>query len=225
MDNDLSKHNFSDDIEHIKHALEDRGLELCGYFWGKPTSKTRNQTRFGRKGSKAFSTAGKYRGLCSDFELEEHGNLLQLIKREMSFSSWAEVFQWAKEWLGMPEHHSTRSIFKTKPRPVETSDDFDEQKSAKVAKLISETTPVAGTLAETYLRKRGIALESFPDSVRYHSGSNSLAVIITDSNGAEIALQRVRLTGEGTKAAVKVPKVSNGPIGQGYVRFPAGGAQ
>ena len=106
MDNDLSKHNFSDDIEHIKHALEDRGLELCGYFWGKPTSKTRNQTRFGRKGSKAFSTAGKYRGLCSDFELEEHGNLLQLIKREMSFSSWAEVFQWAKEWLGMPEHHS-----------------------------------------------------------------------------------------------------------------------
>lgn len=85
----------------------------------------------------------------------------------------------------------------------------------------------AGTLAEDYLRGRGITIP-VPPSLRYHPGlchaqtGLILPALIAAVQGPDrriVAVQRVFLNEYGRKATVSTPKMSLGPLGAGAVRL------
>jgi len=87
---------------------------------------------------------------------------------------------------------------------------------------------VAGTLAETYLRSRGIVLDQYPDVLRFHSSlpypSKSkpypaLVCRVDDVMGGLTAIWRIFLRDDGRKADVENPKLGLGPASGGAVRI------
>ena len=97
---------------------------------------------------------------------------------------------------------------------------------AVARRLWEESEPVAGTLAECYLTNtRGIPVPDggWPDCIRFHPGTRSVIFAATTPDGALQAVQRVRLTAEGTKApgtAEHPDKTTNGVLAGATVRLP-----
>lgn len=92
-----------------------------------------------------------------------------------------------------------------------------------------ESRPAAGTLAESYLRARGISIDP-PASLRFHgalrhaSGQCLPALVagVQDASGRIVAIHRTFLRPDGAgKAPVKPQKAALGPIGGGAVRLAA----
>jgi hypothetical protein len=95
-----------------------------------------------------------------------------------------------------------------------------------------EARPIAGTIAELYLRSRGITIE-LPPSLRYHRNLKHnasgllLPALVAGIAGVDrhvIAVQRTFLKADGSgKAQVSEPKMTLGGMGRGAVRLaPAG---
>lgn len=90
----------------------------------------------------------------------------------------------------------------------------------RIAAAWRESTPLAGTAAERYLRMRGIWPENLPSTLRAHPGlsyydaklKKSLGIFpcllapVKDANGTLVTLHRIFLTPEGMKADVPDPK-------------------
>jgi hypothetical protein len=88
--------------------------------------------------------------------------------------------------------------------------------------------PVDGTLAEVYLRSRGIVLDQNSDVLRFHSslpypGKSkpypALVCRVDDVTGGLTAIWRIFLRGDGRKADVENCKLGLGPAGGGAVRI------
>lgn len=85
--------------------------------------------------------------------------------------------------------------------------------------IFAKALPIAGTLAETYLRGRGLA-PPWPDDLRFahlrHPDAGTLPCVVAgarDVAGEIVAIQRIFLASDGRgKAAVAQPKMSLGPI-------------
>jgi DNA primase len=117
-------------------------------------------------------------------------------------------------------------------RPREPVDAEAERKRAEARAIWTETTPIGGTVAETYLRDaRAIAI-GLPDCLRFHPGLRAdregslwpaLVAAVTDAAGDLVAIQRTFLKLDGSKAPIDRPKRALGPVGLGAVRLaPAG---
>lgn len=112
------------------------------------------------------------------------------------------------------------------------SDHQDEERRARVERLWSEAVPVAGTIAERYLRSRAIEGElPGPDVVRFHPRMTSLedrerrpsliAGLVNDQGALE-GIQVTLLTTHGAaKAAVATPRRTIGRLMGNYVRIDA----
>ncbi len=94
-------------------------------------------------------------------------------------------------------------------------------------RIWNETIAIENTLAECYLRRRGINL-SFPPVIRFHpglkhteSGQYFPAVIssITDPTGEFIAIHRIWLSPDGKKAPVKPSKKTLGSFRGGIIQL------
>lgn len=87
---------------------------------------------------------------------------------------------------------------------------------------------IAGSLAETYLRSRGIALSPLP-GLRFHPGLKHasggvwpamVAMVVNGETGEALAIHRTFLARDGHgKAPVDPPKMMLGPCRGGVVRF------
>lgn len=104
-----------------------------------------------------------------------------------------------------------------------------EKRARQAERLWRESLPVAGTLAEAYLRGRGIACP-LPDTLRFHpecwhKSARRLPALVALVGGAEgFAVHRTYLAADGTgKAAVEPAKAMLGAVAGGAVRL-AGGA-
>ncbi len=105
----------------------------------------------------------------------------------------------------------------------------EQQRSLDYARrLAKESRPIASTLAERYLREhRGIALDKFPESVRFHPGIYSrrnasvnpaLLVVAKDGTNQVQAVQAIFLDKDtAQKAEVEVKKQTWGRPSQGSV--------
>lgn len=107
--------------------------------------------------------------------------------------------------------------------------DEDELARMREARAIwAASRPIAGTLAETYLRARAVRLK-LPPTLRfhpglYHSGGHrevpALIGALQNGAGRITAVQRIYLRADGqTKAAVDPAKMTKGPMGRGAVRL------
>lgn len=104
---------------------------------------------------------------------------------------------------------------------------YQEDTREAAQAIWDKAEPAKGTLAETYLRNRGIVLDDIPDVFRFErylrhpNGGRFQALVarVDDVDGALTAVWRIYLTTDGHKADVENPKLGLGPAAGGAVRI------
>lgn len=100
----------------------------------------------------------------------------------------------------------------------------DGKRERQALSIWAEAKPVAGTLAESYLRGRGITCAQ-PDTLRFHphgwhQTGHHLPMLVDQVDGAaRFAVHRTYLDPEGGKAKVDPPKAMLGTCAGGAVRL------
>lgn len=160
----------------------------------------------------------------------EHGDLLDLIRCNMGYSTLQEAKTEAQRFLRLPQPSNRHGS-----RPCRAKSDLEA--SVKIAKrLFSASVPLPGSLAARYLRSRGITRIEDLSSVRYHprcpyralqgdrrtTGFHYPAIIcaVTDKDGIITGIHRTWLKACGTgKADVTAPRKSLGMIAGHGIRI------
>lgn len=100
-----------------------------------------------------------------------------------------------------------------------------DKRAAQAAACWNEALPIVGSIAETYLRRRGITCQ-LPPTLRFHPNcwhpsAKRLPAMVALVEGAErLAVHRTYLREDGTgKAAVEPQKAMLGPVAGGAVRL------
>jgi len=163
---------------------------------------------------------GPRTGRWSDAATGEHGDLLDLIAVTRKHSSLGHALSEARQFLSLPGE-----LPRAPPEPASS----DKTRAAR--RLFGMGHPIGGTLAETYLRNRGIAALEACRSLRFHpqcyyrdataqEKRPALLAAITDLDGRITGVQRTWLepTGRG-KAAVATPRRTLGRQLGHAVRF------
>ena len=177
---------------------------ICGDVHGTPGGSLYVQLFGGR--------AGKW---C-DSATSEHGDLLDLIalNRGLDFRAACDE---ARAFLRLPMQRSD-------PAPPGTSE--------AARRLFAASGSIRGTLAESYLRQRGITLPADISALRFHprcfyrapSGRQewpALIAAVTDGKGNLTGVHRTWLSPHGGKAPVDQPRRALGHLAGNGVRFGA----
>jgi Toprim domain-containing protein len=169
--------------------------------------------------------AGKF----TDAATGEHGDLLDLIALSCGYDRLADVLAEARRFLGLPRPEPA-----SPPRP-EPSTGLPQG----VRRLLATSYPLAGSLAETYLRARGIAVTPDLRALRFYprcfyrttdptTGADryeawpALLAAVTDVAGHVTGLHRTWLDpSRGGKAPLPSPRRSLGDIAGHGVWFGA----
>jgi hypothetical protein len=135
-------------------------------------------------------------GKWSDAATGEHGDLLDLISANRRLSTLSDVLEEASVFLRTPRPHSELAAI-TAPAPRGSPE--------AARRLFAASQPIAGTLAETYLRHRGLTgLRQWP-ALRFHPRCfhrpedgpaetwPALIAAVTDLAGAITGVQRTYL--------------------------------
>ncbi|CAM3133462.1 Toprim domain-containing protein [Sphingomonas antarctica] len=104
-----------------------------------------------------------------------------------------------------------------------------EDRGDEARDIWRNASPISGTPAETYLRRRGLWL-NLPDSLRFarlRYGKRGpmhpcLIALVASVDNKAIGIQRTYLTDGGGKAAVPKPKLSLGSVRGGAIRLAPG---
>ena len=165
-------------------------------------------------------------GRWTDAATGEYGDLLDLLRISRRLRTMQETFDEARRFLGLPRepdshHHDSRAP-------------YDAVAAAR--RLWSLTQPLRGTIAETYLRHRGITQFNDCSSLRFaprcyyrpdradaascRKTWHALIAAVTDDDGRITGIHRTWLDPSGTdKAPVATPRRSLGNIMGHGVRF------
>jgi len=214
-----------DDADEIDSALRASIEALVTHFRGPPNNalSSKRESRWGSRGSLAAVTSGKDAGRVTDYEAGPGKSYspLQFIAAE-SRTDMAGAFRFARQWLGM-EDGRPAPVARPVPSAPTATDDDDRRKAAKVAGILACCVDPHGTLAETYLRNRAIAVDRLPDAVRWRpnawTGGGAVVFVATDDAGLVRAVQSVYQTLDGRKADLAVKKRTNGTLSGAAVRF------
>jgi hypothetical protein len=168
-------------------------------------------------------------GKWTDAATGQHGDLLDLIALSCGCDRLADVLVEARRFLGLPQPTPVRPP----PRPEQSTTGLPE--SAR--RLLVTSYPLANTLAETYLRARGIAVMPDLRALRFHprcfyrttdqaTGAYryevwpALLATVTDVEGKVTGLHRTWLDPSGRdKAPVPSPRRALGELAAHGVRF------
>jgi len=131
-------------------------------------------------------------------------------------------------WDGLGSDHHLRTDQRPQPASrVPPAPDLAERTAAAL-KIWQSAVPAQGSLAETYLRSRGIGIV-VPSAIRFHprlkhSGGEiwpgMVAVVTRGSDGEPLAIHRTYLSRDGAgKATVSPQKMMLGPCRGGAVRL------
>lgn len=181
---------------------------LCGDVHGTPGRSLYVQL-FGER-------AGKF----TDAQTSEHGDLLDLIRLNRGLDFRAACDE-ARAFLRLPIVPAMR---KEVPVPSGSSE--------AARRLFAASVSIRGTIAETYLRQRGIVLPSDFSALRYHprcfyrapDGRQiwpALITAVTHSDGNVTGVHRTWLAPDGGKAPVDQPRRALGHLAGNRVRFGA----
>ncbi len=177
-------------------------------------------------GSLFVKLSGNGSGKWTDAAVGLHGDLLDLIGLNKGHLRLRETLDEARAFLNEP--------FPIPARPKIEPKRQDRDRSAAADKLYSLSRPVPGSLAETYLRGRGITARLDWPSLRFHPacyyrpdarraprrpGPPCLGVV-TDPSGKLTGLQRTWLARDGSgKAPFDEPRRAMGHLLGNAVRF------
>jgi hypothetical protein len=155
-------------------------------------------------------------GKWTDAATGEHGDLLDVIRESMGLVDFKDVLNEARSFLAMPEPQLLRTT--RDPAPVGSPE--------AARRLIAMSRPIIGTLAETYLRGRGITTLHGTGALRFHSHCYyrpddheptetwpAMIASVTDVHGHVTGAHRTWLAPDGSgKAPIDTPRRAMGEL-------------
>lgn len=161
-------------------------------------------------------------GRWTDAATGEHGDLLDLIAANQRLDDFRDVLDEARRFLSLPREDRKHA------QPTAPS---GSPKAAR--RLFAMGRPIGGTIAETYLRSRGITHFGSLSALRFHPRCfhrahdeapreewPALLAAVTDLNGTITGVHRTWLTRDGTsKAPLATPRRAMGDLLGHGVRF------
>ena len=175
------------------------------------------------------STGKGAAGKWCDGSTGQHGDLLDLIALNRGYATLRDALDEARSFLSLPRPEPRSEPREARPREPDRSNSPEAAR-----RLFTRARPITGTLAETYLRARGItaALDELW-SLRFHPACYyresdddepqrwpALLAAITNVDGTITALHRIWLDRDGrSKAPVGDPRRSLGRQLGGGVRL------
>jgi hypothetical protein len=219
-------HSLSRDAEAVCRHYLSNGRRSGGYWIVGDVRNAPGASTFVRLKSAGPSkgAAGKW----ADAESGEHGDLLDVIRETLGLTRFRDVADEARRFLNLPRPAPEKSISPSNA-PARTSS------SAK--RLLALCRPIDGSLAETYLRRRGVTAFGGTESLRFHpscfyrADANSpiekwpaLVAAVTDLSNRVTGVHRTWLDPElggadHGKASIENPRRSLGDIWTHAVRF------
>ncbi|AEQ52848.1 DUF7146 domain-containing protein [Pelagibacterium halotolerans] len=165
-------------------------------------------------------------GKWTDAATGEHGDLLDVIRESLGLAAFRDVAEEARAFLALPHPDPL-------PGSPPRSGSTNSRRSAK--RLLAISQPFRGTLAETYLRGRGITAFADTDALRFHprcyyrpadDGPTltmpAMVAAVTDLTGRTTGAHRTWLNPDGSdKADVDYPRRAMGDLLGNGVRFGA----
>ncbi|HBS35544.1 MAG TPA: DNA primase [Parvularcula sp.] len=153
--------------KEIVRALSERAEEACrrylsngrriGNYWIVGDCRnTKGRSMYVRLKATARSAAGRW----TDSATAEHGDILDIIAASIGAASHADAIIEAERFLGSAASLSLADCPSRDRRPAGAAE--------RAARLFESGRPVVGTLAERYLRNRGIVPRIAGSAVRFH---------------------------------------------------------
>ena len=169
-------------------------------------------------------------GNWTDAATAQFGDLLDLIALNRDLVTPREAMDEARRFLRLPRTEVRRSPISA-ARPSRAVSDATEA----ARRLFAASRPIAGTLAEVYLRGRGIACPENATALRFHPrcfyrdydadrtyAFPAMIAAVTNDAGALVAVHRTWLDPDGKgKAPVLSPRRALGPLLGNAVRIGA----
>ena len=175
-------------------------------------------------------------GKWTDAATSEHGDLLDVIRESCGLIDFKDVADEARRFLSLPQPEPEPAGHNARHAPAPTGSPL----AAK--RLFSMAHPIAGTLAESYLRSRGITALNGTGSLRFHPRCYyrpdehgptetwpALIASVTDLDGHQTGAHRTWLDPSGFseatlgKAPIETPRRAMGDLLGHPVRFVVGG--
>ncbi len=175
---------------------------------------------------------GRKAGSWTDYATGEYGDLIDLLQERLGSITLTETLREAWSFLG----EAPCPTVLRKPRKAERRDTASSKRIARARKLFAAGKPVLGTLAATYLQRRGIT--RLGPALRYHprvflrqgeddpdppQRAPALLAKITDNRGQITGCARVYLDpSTGGLAEIESPKRILGQLHGHAIRFWSG---
>jgi hypothetical protein len=168
---------------------------------------------------------GPRRGRWIDFATQAHGDLLDLIARTRRLDAFRDVLNEARQFLSLPQTDGNTSRANRPPAPTGSLQ--------AAQRLYASAKPIHGTVAEIYLRNRGITHVRDLGHLRFHSRCfyrahddapretwPALLAGVTDLEGSITGVLRTWLARDGSgKAPLATPRRAMGRFAGHCVRF------
>ena len=175
-----------------------------------------------KNGSCVITLKGVHAGDWIDFDGGEGGGPIDALARATGLSG-RELFAYAAKLAGL-----TLSDPGSRAKPSAKARSSAKDASWEIDAILSPTVPIAGTLAEYYLKSRGLTA-SASSGLLFHAGlahresrtsHPSMVAIVRNQSGELIAIHRTWLSADGNgKANVEKPRMMLGPVAGGAVRL------
>ena len=209
--------------EAVCHHYLPNGVRRGSYWIVGDVSGAKGRSLYVRLRASSTTAAGKF----VDAATGEHGDLLDLIRLNRGLATVSDAFDEARAFLNEPP----RPAFKLAVPDTATGTSRSPAEAA--ARLFALTSPVPGTIAETYLRGRGITADldypalGFLANCYYRVEGSiepkplpALIARVTDLNGRITGVHRTWLRADGGgKADVPEPRKALGELHGHGVRF------
>lgn len=172
---------------------------------------------------------GPRAGRWADAATAEFGDMLDLVRETCGLVDFRDVADEARRFLSLPQPDPEPSH----KGEVRTDPPVDRPADERAQRLFRMTQPLAGTLADCYLRQRGILRAALHPALRFHpscyyrdlvtgrtSSFPALVAAVTDPAGTITGVHRTWLDPDGGgKAKVDDPRRALGGLLGNAVRF------
>lgn len=221
------------EASELAHRLACRAEAVCRFYLSNGRRQGRHwqvgdarntpgRSMFVRLFDDAHGPAGKW---C-DAATGEHGDLLDVIRKALGLTSFADVVAEARRFLG----GARGAVASSPPRLNAARSPMRSMEAAH--RLFRMSQLLGGTLAETYLYARGLTNLSGTECLRFHPRCwwrpdvgptevhPALIAAVTDLDGRITGVHRTWLSADGSdKAAIDPPRKAMGDLLGNAVRF------
>jgi hypothetical protein len=214
----MIRHNAGDlayrlgrNAEAVCRRYLDAGRKQGNYWLVGDAHNTPGRSLFVRLSDSPKGPAGKWQ----DAATGKHGDLLDIIRLALGLAAFTDAAKEARAFLSLPH-----------PKPVRLKNKLPRAASGSLEaarRLFAMSQPLGGSLAETYLRQRGIAVPPGPASLRFHPRCYyrsdcdevtqtwpAMIAAVTDLDGQITGVHRTWLAPGGTDKAPVDPAQGNG---------------